>query len=125
MVGSIPCRLSSEIHVDGQRVATTPGHEMMGKEQEACPKWARVMSAHGQEIVGPGYTVRACSGEDGLENRSMQREEFPRASAPKFRGGVIDQRCDATWACIGGNRSNDKSTQYGESSWSVTNPSVS
>jgi hypothetical protein len=75
-----------------------------------------MMSAQGQEIVGPGYSVCACSDRDHLENRSMQRKEFPRGAAPQFRDGVTNQRCDTTHACIGGNRSNEEGTQHGEKS---------
>jgi hypothetical protein len=54
--------------------------------------------------------MHACCDGDCLENRSMQRKEFPQAAAPRFQGGVTNQRCDAMRACM----------QNGESSRQVT-----
>jgi hypothetical protein len=65
MVGSVPCKLSSKVHINGRCVF---GAKDKGVEREAVEtdagrsfKHSRVMSAEGQEIVGPGYSVLTCT----------------------------------------------------------------
>jgi hypothetical protein len=61
MVGSWPCRMSSDIHINGQHVSE-PVHENKGKmmapepEDRKDPKRARVVMSKGHEVVGPGYS---------------------------------------------------------------------
>jgi hypothetical protein len=61
MVGSWPCRVSSEVHINGRRVSD-PIREDKGKavatgqEDEKDPTRARVMLSQGREVVGPGYS---------------------------------------------------------------------
>jgi hypothetical protein len=62
LVGSVPCRLSLELHVDGRRVSDQQrvkagwciaGHEGTGGTSR---KRMRIMSAEGREIIGPRYS---------------------------------------------------------------------
>jgi hypothetical protein len=59
MVGSWPCKVSSEIHINGRRVIE-PVRKDKGKmmntkpEDEKDPKRARVVLFKGREVVGPG-----------------------------------------------------------------------
>jgi hypothetical protein len=59
LVGSVPCRLSSELHVDGQWVAYKRGKEtgyqvvLTSHTEDANPKRARIVTAEGREVVGP------------------------------------------------------------------------
>jgi hypothetical protein len=61
MVGSWPCKVSSEIHINGQHVSE-PVHEDKGKttatesEDEKDPKRACVVLSKGGEVVGPVYS---------------------------------------------------------------------
>jgi hypothetical protein len=61
MVGSWPCKVSSEIHINGQRV-NEPVREDKGKmmapesEDRKDPKRAHVVLSKGREVVGPGYS---------------------------------------------------------------------
>jgi hypothetical protein len=61
MLGSWPCKVSSEIHINGRRVSE-PVHEDKGKttatklEDEKDSKRARVVLSKGREVVGPGYS---------------------------------------------------------------------
>jgi hypothetical protein len=61
MLGSWPCKVSSEIHINGRRVSE-PVHEDKGKttatklEDEKDLKRARVVLSKGREVVGPGYS---------------------------------------------------------------------
>jgi hypothetical protein len=61
----MPCRLSSDIHVNGQRMV---GFEMRGMDNGAAvvgnpegskTKRSRLMFAEGREIMGPEYSVHA------------------------------------------------------------------
>jgi hypothetical protein len=65
MIGSVPCKLSLEVHVNGRLVF---GAKDKGVEREAVAtdagrsfKCSWVMSAEGWEIVGPGYSVSTCT----------------------------------------------------------------
>jgi hypothetical protein len=62
LVGSVPCRLSIELHVDGRRVSDQQrvkagwciaGHEGTGGTSR---KRMRTMSAEGREVIGPRYS---------------------------------------------------------------------
>jgi hypothetical protein len=61
MVGSWPCKLSSEIHINGQRISE-PVHEDKGKTtamklaDEKDLRRERVVLPKGREVVGPGYS---------------------------------------------------------------------
>jgi hypothetical protein len=61
MVGSWPCKVSSEIHINGRRISQ-PVREDKGKtiatepEDKKDPKRACVMLSKGHEVVGPGYS---------------------------------------------------------------------
>jgi hypothetical protein len=61
MVGSWPCKVSSEIHING-RCVSEPVREDKGKmtatkpEDEKDPKRARVVLSKGREVVRPGYS---------------------------------------------------------------------
>jgi hypothetical protein len=60
MVGSCPCKVSSEIHINGRRVSE-PVHEDKGKTMAAepedeDPKRARVVLSKGHEVVERGYS---------------------------------------------------------------------
>jgi hypothetical protein len=60
-VGSWPCKVSSEIHING-RCVSEPVHENKGKtmapvlEDRRDPKRARVVLSKGREVVWPGYS---------------------------------------------------------------------
>jgi hypothetical protein len=60
MVGSWPCKVSSEIHIKGRRISE-PVREDKGKttatepEVRKDPKRARVVLSKGHEVVGLGY----------------------------------------------------------------------
>jgi hypothetical protein len=61
MVGSWPCKVSYEIHIDGRRVSE-PVREGKGKmmatepEDEKDPKRAHAVMSRGHEVVRPGYS---------------------------------------------------------------------
>jgi hypothetical protein len=61
MVGSWPCKVSSDIHSNVRRVSE-PIHEDKGKmmamepEDEKDPKRAHVVLSKGRKVVGPGYS---------------------------------------------------------------------
>jgi hypothetical protein len=61
MVGSWPCKVSSEIHINGRRVSE-PVREDAGKTMapepvdNRNPKRARVVLSKGREVVGMGYS---------------------------------------------------------------------
>jgi hypothetical protein len=61
MVGSWPCNVSSENHINGRRIGE-PVHEDKGKttapkqEDRTDPKRARVVLSKGQEVVRLGYS---------------------------------------------------------------------
>jgi hypothetical protein len=60
LVGSVLCKISSEVHMDGRRVVT----QARGKSDDHAgtshterePKCAWIVSVEGCEIVGPGYS---------------------------------------------------------------------
>jgi hypothetical protein len=61
IVGSCPCKVSSEIHINGRRVSE-PVHEDKGKttatelKDRKGPKGARVVLSKGHKVVGPSYS---------------------------------------------------------------------
>jgi hypothetical protein len=61
MVGSWPCKVSSEIHINGRRISELV-HEDKGKttatelEDEKDPKRARVVLSKDHEVVRPVYS---------------------------------------------------------------------
>jgi hypothetical protein len=59
MVGSWPCKVSSEVHINERRVSE-PVQEDKGKstvlESEKDPKRTRMVLSKGCEVVGPGYS---------------------------------------------------------------------
>jgi hypothetical protein len=65
VVGSIPCRVSSEMHADGRRVVGSNTREAVNKViVAACGsrlKRARLMSVEGCEIIRSIYPELACS----------------------------------------------------------------
>jgi hypothetical protein len=54
VVGTVPCRVSTEVHAGGQRII---GASTMTAivDSEYNSKRARLVSTEGCEIVGPGY----------------------------------------------------------------------
>jgi hypothetical protein len=61
MVGSWPCRVSSEVHINGRRVSDPVCEDKgkavaTGQEDEKDPKRARVVLSQGCEVVGLGYS---------------------------------------------------------------------
>jgi hypothetical protein len=61
MVGSWPCRVSSKVHINEQRVSDPVRGDKgiattMGREGEKDLKRARVVSFQGHEVVGLGYS---------------------------------------------------------------------
>jgi hypothetical protein len=64
MVGAVPCKLSSELHVNGQRVFRAKDksmeREVVVADAGRSPKRSRVISAEGREVVGPGYSMPTC-----------------------------------------------------------------
>jgi hypothetical protein len=75
MVGSWPCKVSSEIHINGCCVSE-PVHEDKGKitapkpEERKDPKRARVVLSKGCEVVRPGY-----SWVTGVATKVMDKKE--------------------------------------------------
>jgi hypothetical protein len=61
MVGSWPCKVLSEIHIN-RRCVSEPVHEDKGKttatesEDEKDSKRGRVVLSKGRQVVGPGYS---------------------------------------------------------------------
>jgi hypothetical protein len=60
VVGSVPCRVSSELHAGGHRVLGIVA-KGTGSKANITPdgpeaKRAWVVSAEGREVIGPGYT---------------------------------------------------------------------
>jgi hypothetical protein len=60
MVGPWPCKVSSEIHINGRRVSERirkdKGKATIPKlEDEKDPKRARMVLSKGHEVVGLGY----------------------------------------------------------------------
>jgi hypothetical protein len=62
MIGLIPCRVLSEVHLDGRRVMSVVAEETEGQSSMAgCVgvkevKHARVVTSAGHEVIRPGYT---------------------------------------------------------------------
>jgi hypothetical protein len=80
MVGSVPCRLSSEVHVDGCCVGGSSGNATDSQVQtatgEKIPKHARLMSREGREIVRPGYSAQAPAARIGATRGSMHAPKY-------------------------------------------------
>jgi hypothetical protein len=72
MIGSVPCKLSTEIHVNGQRVDRGGVEKPGDSNTSPKPKRARMLTAEGREVVGPGYTERACIGMHEHADGNMQ-----------------------------------------------------
>jgi hypothetical protein len=51
MVGIVPCKLLSKIHIDGRRVTMTARPD----RETIRPKCTRIMTTEGREVVGLGY----------------------------------------------------------------------
>jgi hypothetical protein len=62
-MGSVPCKTSSEVHVNGQHVVgfnterVDSQATMMDATEEQRLKHSRLMSCEGHKIIGPGYLV--------------------------------------------------------------------
>jgi hypothetical protein len=60
LVGSWPCKVSSEIHINGRRVSELgcedKGKTMATEPKDEDPKRARVVLSKGLEVVEPGYS---------------------------------------------------------------------
>jgi hypothetical protein len=106
LVGSIPCRLSSKVHIDGRRIigqhASATGHQMMVHKcvGEANLKQARVMSAEGHEVIGSGYSdlmnmnqhTDRHDGFAGTEGKKMiTRHAWEGSEGQKDLGGNLAQ----------------------------------
>jgi hypothetical protein len=91
MVGSWPCKVSSEIHINGRRVSE-PVHEDKGNtmapepEDRKDPKRACVVLSKGREVIIPGYSrvigvaakvanKKENSGNHGRVNRFSKTEQ--------------------------------------------------
>jgi hypothetical protein len=84
MIGSMPCRLASEVHVDGQHIARkavklndgTKGEADARRRMIIGSKHPRTLTAEGREVVGPGYST--CShtvvGSDGQFEEAVSRK---------------------------------------------------
>jgi hypothetical protein len=63
MIGSIPCKLPSEVHVNRQRVSKAKDkgieRQMEATNVERWPKHSRLIYVEGCEIVGPCYSMPA------------------------------------------------------------------
>jgi hypothetical protein len=66
LVGFVPCKVSSKMHIDGRHAIMQAQGESDGHTGthlvERSPKQARIVSAEGCEIVGPGYSDPAIIG---------------------------------------------------------------
>jgi hypothetical protein len=76
MVGSWPCKLSSEMHTNGQCVSE-PVQEDKGKamvpvsEDEKDPRRAHMVLSKGREVIGPGYSrLSGDAARAGTEEKS-------------------------------------------------------
>jgi hypothetical protein len=61
MVGSWPCKVSYEIHVNGRRVSELVQKDkgkatVLDSEDEKDPKRIHMVLSKGREVVGPGYS---------------------------------------------------------------------
>jgi hypothetical protein len=112
MVGSWPCKVSSEIHING-RCISEPVHEDKGKtmatelEDMKDPKRARVVLSKGREVVGPGYSrvtdvaakvtnKRENLGNHGLVNRISKMEQHYPSRVNRVRQNSNTER-QANW----------------------------
>jgi hypothetical protein len=111
IVGSWPCKVSSEIHINGRRVSE-PVHEDMGKmiatepEDMKDPKRARVVLSKGHEVVGSGYSKvtdvatnvmnkRENSGNQGRVNRiSKMKQHYPSRVNRVSQNSNTDRQAD-------------------------------
>jgi hypothetical protein len=60
MVGSVPSKLSFEVHINRRRVVGLSAYNTESRTlttEESKPKRAKLVSAKGQEIVGPEYST--------------------------------------------------------------------
>jgi hypothetical protein len=85
MLGSMPCKLPSEIHVDGQLVDRKGVEELGDNSAGSRQKRTWVLTAKGREVVGPGYMEHACIGVHGHTDRSMQGRIHSKISAYRAR----------------------------------------
>jgi hypothetical protein len=83
VIGSVPCRLALEVHVNGQRV-NGAGEAHASKEeigahrnQSSCSssaaKCTRVVTAEGREVVGPEYSRCRRRARNGVVNYLEKR----------------------------------------------------
>jgi hypothetical protein len=87
MVGTIPCKLASELHVARTNVVEAGGKGPAGgNADEPMPKRVRLMSMRGREIVGPGYSESASeSGMDVEVRRNEKRKPCPGSGSKRAR----------------------------------------
>jgi hypothetical protein len=72
MVGWWPCRVSSEIHINGRRVSYLVCEDKgkaaaMGQEGEKDFKRARVVLSQGRQVVEPGYYTMSSAAAMGKD----------------------------------------------------------
>jgi hypothetical protein len=118
MVISWPCKVSSEIHINGRHVSERV-HEDKGKmtalisEDRKDPKRARVVLSKGCEVVGPGYSRvtgvaakvtnnRENSGNHGRVNQvSKTEQQYPSRVNRVSQNSNMDRQAyqvgQATW----------------------------
>jgi hypothetical protein len=110
-VGSWPCKVSFEIHINGRRVSE-PVHENKGKtmapilEDRRDPKRACVVLSKGREVVWPGYSrvtdvatkvtnMRENSGNHDWVNRVGKTEQhYPSRVNRVSPNNNMDRRID-------------------------------
>jgi hypothetical protein len=95
MIGPVPCRVASEVHVDGRHIAQAGTvQETSGKvgvrtgpETSKMPrqKHTLVMTAEGREVVGPGYSTCKLVTKKDVAESSLHGEQRTK--------GVVGQDC--------------------------------
>jgi hypothetical protein len=91
VVGSMPCRLSSEIHVNEHRIVIPRmrdidiGTVAAGNLEEAKPKHSKSISIEGREIVGPEYSVHACIDVRGMTSVEVQEIDHIKELVPQVK----------------------------------------
>jgi hypothetical protein len=86
MVGAVPCKLSSELHINGQRVFRAKDksieREVVVANAGRSTNRNQVVSAEGREVVCPGYSMPTYT----FERRGPQHVIPPHGAWPGNRG---------------------------------------
>jgi hypothetical protein len=91
MIGSMLCKLPSEIHVNGRRVQGKSVEEPSDSSPKQKP--ARVLTAEGREVVGPWYIEHTCIGvhehaDSNLRDRRHLRRQVVYPAKKLTRGAA-------------------------------------